>query len=274
MGQEQVQHRSLIHHDGLRVQRVLLVAAELHRLRVEGEQAVDGFGLLSGHLGEALRGSSGRRSQQDGLAHRAPQSHNRAGRERLAAPGTSCQHQQARGSRQFDRLALLVREGDVPLLSVAQDPALHAWEVDRNRRSRKGGETRCQGLLRVVERGRITHALVLEVPVTGLRDELPVLGHLVDELADAYRVYRGVWQGQPLDDALGQFPLRQEAVTLLGRLLQHIEHSRLIAEVGIGGDADVTRDGVGGHESDAEYIDGELVGILETTSMAWSPYCL
>ena len=81
------------------------------------------------------------------------------------------------------------------------------WEVDRNWRSREGGQACGQGLLGVVERGRVAHALVLAVPVAGLRDERLALGHLGDELTDACRVYRGVWQGQPRDDTLGQFPL-------------------------------------------------------------------
>ena len=92
VGQEQVQHRGLIHHDGLRLQRVLFVEAELHGLRVKGEHAVDGFGLLPGHLGEPLRSPSGWRSQQNGLAHRTPQVHNSFGREGLAASWPSSQH--------------------------------------------------------------------------------------------------------------------------------------------------------------------------------------
>ena len=116
----------------LRLQWVLLVEAELHRLGIESEHAVDGFGLLPGHLGEPLRSPSGRRCQQNGLPHRTPQVHNGFGRERLAASRSSGQHQQARGSRQFDRLALLLRKGDAPLLGVPINPALHAWEVDRN----------------------------------------------------------------------------------------------------------------------------------------------
>ncbi len=136
------------------------------------------------------------------------------------------------------------------------------WEVDRNRCSRKGCQTRGQGLLRVIERGRVAHALVLEVAVAGLCDELLALGHLGDELADACRVYGGVWQSQTLDDALSQFPLWQEAVTLLGRLLQDIKHPRLVAEVRIGGNTDVAGDGVGGHEPNAENIGGQLIGVV------------
>ena len=114
VGQEQVQHRGLIHHEGLRLQRVLFVEAELHRLGVEGEHAMDGFRLLPGHLGEPLRGPSGWRCEQNGFPHRTPQVHHCFGREGLAAPGSSGQHQQARGSRQFDRSALLLGKGDAP----------------------------------------------------------------------------------------------------------------------------------------------------------------
>ena len=51
-------------------------------------------------------------------------------------------------------------------------------------------------------------------------------------------------------------------MTLLGRLLQHVEHPCLVAEVRIGGDTDVARDRVGGHEADAENIGGQLIGVL------------
>ena len=51
-------------------------------------------------------------------------------------------------------------------------------------------------------------------------------------------------------------------MTLLGRLLQHVEHPRLVAEVRIGSDADIACDGVGGHEPDAENIGGQLIGVL------------
>ena len=46
-----------------------------------------------------------------------------------------------------------------------------------------------------------------KVTVSRLCDELLLLGHLDDELADAHRVNGGVRQGQPLDDALDQFCL-------------------------------------------------------------------
>ena len=127
MGQEQVQHRGLIHHEGLRFQRVLFVEAELHGLRVKGEHAVDGFRLLPGHLREPLRSPSGWRGQKNGLAHRTPQVHHCFGREGLAASRPSGQHQQARGSRQFDRPALLLRKGNTALLGIPiRSSAVHA----------------------------------------------------------------------------------------------------------------------------------------------------
>jgi len=51
-------------------------------------------------------------------------------------------------------------------------------------------------------------------------------------------------------------------VALLGCLLQHVEHPRTVAEVRIGGNADVARDGVGGHEANAKNIGGQLIGVL------------
>ena len=61
---------------------------------------------------------------------------------------------------------------------------------------------------------------------------------------------------------LNQFPLWQEAVPILSRLLQDVEQSRSVAEVRIGSNADVTRDGIGGHEPDPENIGGQLIGVL------------
>ena len=55
---------------------------------------------------------------------------------------------------------------------------------------------------------------------------------------------------------------RQEAVSLLCSLLQDVEHPGAVTEVRIGGDADVARDRVGGHEADAENIGGQLIGVL------------
>ena len=241
---------------------MLLVETELHRLGIEGQHPMDSFGLLSGHLGEPLRCPSSRGSQQDGLAHRAPQVHNGFGCEGLTAPGSSGQHQQVRGDGQFDRLTLFLRKGDVPLLCVAINPALHTWEIDCNWHFGKDSHASGQSLLCVEERRRVAQALFCEVTVAQLGDKLPVLGHLCDEFADACRVCGRVWQRQPLDDALGQFPLRQKAVTLLGCLLQHVEHPCLVAEVGIGGDADVSRDRVGSDETNAENIGGQLIRVL------------
>src|SRR5258708_13183001 len=48
--------------------------------------------------------------------------------ERLATSGSTRQHQQARGRRQFDRMALLWREGDGAFLGVHVNPALHTPE--------------------------------------------------------------------------------------------------------------------------------------------------
>ena len=160
MGQEEVQHGGFVYNEGLRLERVVFVVAEAHRFGVEGEQAMNRFGLLFGHFCQSLRGASRWRGKQDGFAHRSPQVHDGPGRKRLATSRSSSEHQQARGRRQFDRAALLLREGDASFLCVGVDPALHAREeIDPNRCFDKGGETRGEGLLRVVKRGRVADAL-------------------------------------------------------------------------------------------------------------------
>ena len=125
VSQEQIQHRGLIHHDGLRFQRLLLVEAELHGLGIKSEHAVNGFGLLPGHLREPLGSTSRRCSEQNVFSHRAPQVHNGFGRKRLAASGSSSQHQQTRGGCQFDCPALLLRKRDSPFFCIPINPALY-----------------------------------------------------------------------------------------------------------------------------------------------------
>ena len=74
--------------------------------------------------------------------------------------------------------------------------------------------------------------------------------------------HRGLRERQPLDHLLHQLALWQEAVPILGSLLEHVHNSRLVAKVGIGSDAEFACDRIGGHEADAEDIGGELVGVL------------
>ena len=133
--QEEVEHGGLINDDGLRLQRVALVVAELHGLGIKGQQAVDGFGLPPGHFGEPLRRPSRRCCQQQRFAHRVPQGDHRFRRVRLAAARSAGEDQHARGSCQFHRLALLLGKRDAPLLRVPINPAPHAREVDLDRRS-------------------------------------------------------------------------------------------------------------------------------------------
>jgi hypothetical protein len=66
VGQEQVEHRGLVHHQVVDVERVVLIALEAEG-RGGFEQAVDGAGRVAGGFGEALGGPPGGGGQGDAL---------------------------------------------------------------------------------------------------------------------------------------------------------------------------------------------------------------
>ena len=73
--QRHIDHRGLVHHQQIAVERVLLVAREAAVLRVDLQQAVDGLGLDPGLLGHALGRTSCRSRQRhpDALGHQEAQ---------------------------------------------------------------------------------------------------------------------------------------------------------------------------------------------------------
>jgi hypothetical protein len=62
--QQHINHRGLVEHQQVAVERVLPIPLEAAALGIDFEQAVDGFGLLPGGLVQTLGGAPGRSAKQ------------------------------------------------------------------------------------------------------------------------------------------------------------------------------------------------------------------
>lgn len=113
----------------------------------------------------------------------------------------------------------------------------------------------------MVERRGITHLLVCKVSITWLDDKLLGLGHLRNQPTDAGWVYRKLRQGQVLGSLLYQFLLWHKAVSVFSRLTEQIEETGLVAHIGIGSNAQVAGNSIGGDEANAIDIGGQLIRI-------------
>ena len=89
--EDHVDHRGLVDHDQVRVQRVVGVEGRV-AAGLQLEQPVDGRGLVAGQLGEPLGGAAGRGGQHDLRVPGARELDHGADGEALAAAGAAGQH--------------------------------------------------------------------------------------------------------------------------------------------------------------------------------------
>jgi hypothetical protein len=75
--QENIDHRGLIDHEQLAIERILLVALEAAVPRIDLKQPVDGLGLQARRVGHAFRRASGRSTKEEvyALSGQDPQDH-------------------------------------------------------------------------------------------------------------------------------------------------------------------------------------------------------
>src|SRR5216117_38191 len=169
--QEEIEHRGLIYHEGLRLQGIVLVMPELHPCRVERQHPVDGFGFHAGQLRKTLGGTPCWSGKQNAFAHGTPQRNNGTRGKRLPAAGSAGQHQDARGSSQLYGAPLLCGEMNIPLLCERVDPAPHARQIDLNRLLGKARKSFRESHFGVVKRRRVADALFGQIAVSLLNNE-------------------------------------------------------------------------------------------------------
>ena len=134
IGQQDIEHRDLIHDDEALGQRALLVVAEVVGMRLELQQAMERAGGASGRLGHAAGGASGGRGQGVLDTARVEHIQQRAQRRRLADAGAAGQHHRLRLPRQPHRLALPLRQPDAPLAFERGERLLPGGVADRRQR--------------------------------------------------------------------------------------------------------------------------------------------
>ena len=125
--QRHIDHRGLVHHEQIAIERVLLVLRETTVLWINLQQAVDGLGLNPGLLGHAFgRASCGSRQRHpNALSQQQPQ--DRIQQRRLADTGSTRHHGDLGGKNQLQSLPLRGRQG---LARTALDPWNGLVEVD------------------------------------------------------------------------------------------------------------------------------------------------
>ena len=130
VGEDHVHHRGLVDHDQVGVKRVLSVVFRV-AAGLELQQPVNGQGLMSGQLRQALGGPAGRRDQHHGRVLGGGELDDRADGEALAAPRPAGQHRDLARERERDRL--LLAGGEV-LAGLAVQPAQRLVPVDLRER--------------------------------------------------------------------------------------------------------------------------------------------
>ena len=110
--QHDVDHRGLVDHEEIGVERILGVLVKAAFLRLVLEQAMDRHRFDAGRLAEALRGAPGRRRERDLARARARDVDDRLHDRGLADAGAAGDHGAAVAQRRLDRAALLIGELD------------------------------------------------------------------------------------------------------------------------------------------------------------------
>ena len=103
MHQHHVDHRGLVDHQQIAVERVVRVALEAAGLGIDLQQPVNGLGLEPGRLGHALGGAAGRRAQQQLHALRGENAQDRVDDRGLADAGAAGDDQDLGRQRKPDR---------------------------------------------------------------------------------------------------------------------------------------------------------------------------
>ena len=109
--QRHVDHRGLVDHQKITLDRVVLTALEPAGLRIDLQQTMDRLGLEPRGFGQPLGGPSGRRRQRDLHTLGAEDLEDGVDQGGLADPGPAGDHQHLRAERQLDRPALALGKG-------------------------------------------------------------------------------------------------------------------------------------------------------------------
>ena len=251
--QHDVDHRSLVDHQQIAIERVLRVAPEPAIPGVDLEQAVDRLRLEPGGLAHPLGGAPGRRAQQDIDALGGQDAQDRVDDRRLADARSAGDDGNLRGERRAYRIGLAGRQGEPGL-------ALHPG----------------QGLVRVDVgpweiAGRDLQKTPGDRPLGPVQAAEEYAGDLPHRVGNhrafgQLQVQRGADQLagnlQEFGSERSQLFFRQAAMTLVHRFGQRIADARAHPDHGRLLDAELHRDGVGGHETDAADIAREAVRVL------------
>ena len=154
-----VDHRRLVDHEQIDVERVLAVALEAALVRLVLEQAVDRHRLDAGRLAEPLRGAPGRRGERDLAVHEPREVDDRLDDRRLADAGAAGDHGALVAQRGLDRAPLLRRRASTPV--TASNAWIAAWtssaSAARRRRDELGELRRRTRPRRRAARGSAVH---------------------------------------------------------------------------------------------------------------------
>jgi len=261
VGEDEVEHGGLVHDEQIDVERVVPIVGGVPA-GAQLQQPMHGGGGMSGQLGQALGGTSGRRHQGDlGLLGGGEFDDGTDG-EALAAPRPTGQHRDLRGQREPNRLLLL---GSEVVTGARPQPGQGLGPVDAHevrqpivpiaeQAQQAGGERP----LRPVERHQIHGAHRLGVAAGQRVANDPLVGDQVvetagDEIGGHVEDLRGV------RDQLGLGQVAVAVVSGLGECVLQAGHDPLWAVVG---DADRLGDGVGGLETDAPHVGRQPVRLL------------
>lgn len=263
VGEQQVEHRGLVDHHQIGVERAVLVVRRV-AARFQLQQAVHRRGVGAGELGEPLGGPPGGRGEHHlGLLGPRELDH-RAHGEGLAAAGAAGEHRDLAGQREPHGVLLLGGElgagasgepgqGPVP---VHVPEARHPVLAGAQQPDHLGGE----GELGAVEGDQIDGGDPLG-PALGPRDRLADDALLGDQLAQAVDHQARV-DLEELHRVGDELLLGQEAVALVGGLGQGVLKPRLHSLRAVVRDADGLGDAVGGEEADAPDVGGQPVGLV------------
>src|SRR6266581_5534969 len=100
----------------------------------------------------------------------------------------------------------------------------------------------------MVKRRSVTHLLLCKVAEAWLDDQLFRLSHVGNQGSDAGLVNWELRQGQVFRCLLHQFLRWHKAVPVFSRLAEQVEETSLVAHIRIGGNAQITGNGIGSDE--------------------------
>ncbi len=110
MHKRHIDHRRFVDDEKVGIERVVLIFAKSHRLRIDLKQPMDGFRFVPRRLAHALGGASRRRAEEHLDMLRLQDAQDRIHNGGLADAGTSGDDEYLRAERQLDRLFLAFGE--------------------------------------------------------------------------------------------------------------------------------------------------------------------